>query len=188
MRKPYFLRKPYGDTRITEGCAIIPEIKKKTRYTPALHHREVLMDTTLRCYTILMLSTILTSLAGIISFIAIDYVWLSKIAKDFYLTNLSSHTVVKDGSLVPYLPAVPLVYIVAIIGIWVFVLSKADTLRDAFLYGALLGFVMYAFYDFTNLATLKDYPWSLTLVDIVWGTVLVGTVTAIMFYCKTALA
>jgi uncharacterized membrane protein len=94
----------------------------------------------------------------------------------------------KDGALVPYLPAVPLVYIVALIGIWVFVLSKVTTVLDAFLYGALLGFVMYAFYDLTNLATLKDYPWSLTLIDTLWGTLLVGTVTAIMFYITTLFA
>ena len=79
-------------------------------------------------------------------------------------------------------------YLVAVIGIWVFVLNRVATTKEAFLYGALLGFVMYAFYDFTNLATLKDYPWSLTIVDMLWGTLLVGAVTAIMFFVKTLLA
>jgi uncharacterized membrane protein len=51
-----------------------------------------------------------------------------------------------------------------------------------------MGFVMYAFYDFTNLATLKDYPWSLTLIDIAWGTILVGVVTAIMYYVRSLVA
>ncbi len=114
----------------------------------------------------------------------LDYIFLAQILKDFYLTKLASHITVKDGSLVPYLPAVPLVYIVAVLGIWVFILSKVTTLSQAFLYGALMGFIMYAFYDFTNLATLKGYPWSLTIVDIIWGTFLVGTVTAIMFFVK----
>jgi uncharacterized membrane protein len=135
-----------------------------------------------------MLPIILSSLAGIISFIILDYIWLARIAKDFYLTSLSQHILVKDGSLVPYLPAIPLVYLVAVIGIWVFVLNRVATTKEAFLYGALLGFVMYAFYDFTNLATLKDYPWSLTIVDMLWGTLLVGAVTAIMFFVKTLLA
>jgi uncharacterized membrane protein len=135
-----------------------------------------------------MLPIILSSLAGIISFIILDYIWLVRIAKDFYLTSLSQHILVKDGSLVPYLPAIPLVYLVAVIGIWVFVLNRVATTKEAFLYGALLGFVMYAFYDFTNLATLKDYPWSLTIVDMLWGTLLVGAVTAIMFFVKTLLA
>jgi uncharacterized membrane protein len=135
-----------------------------------------------------MLSIIIASILGIISFMFLDYIWLAHIAKSFYLDKLSSHVATKDGALVPYLPAVPLVYIVALIGIWVFVLSKVTTVLDAFLYGALLGFVMYAFYDLTNLATLKDYPWSLTLIDTLWGTLLVGTVTAIMIYITTLFA
>jgi uncharacterized membrane protein len=135
-----------------------------------------------------MLPIIISSVAGIISFIILDYIFLAQIAKGFYLSKLADHVVVKDGSLVPYLPAVPLVYIVAVVGIWVFVLSKVSTLPQAFAHGALLGFIMYAFYDFTNLATLKDYPWSLTIVDIIWGTFLVGAVAAIMFFVKNILA
>ncbi len=135
-----------------------------------------------------MLPIITSSIAGIISFMILDYIFLAHIAKKFYLENLASHVTIKDGALVPYLPAVPLVYIVAVLGIWVFILSKVTTLSQAFLYGALMGFVMYAFYDFTNLATLKDYSWSLTIVDIIWGTLLVGVVTSIMFLVKNAVA
>ena len=118
----------------------------------------------------------------------LDYLWLAKIAKNFYLEKLALHTTVRDGALVPYLPAVPLVYIVALIGIWFFVLTRVTTVGQAALQGALLGFCIYAFYDFTNLATLKEYPWSLTIVDIVWGTLLVSAVTALMFFVKNLLA
>lgn len=135
-----------------------------------------------------MLSIITSSLAGIISFMLLDYIWLAHIAKNIYLSKLSSHIKVVDGALVPYLPAVPLVYIVAVLGIWVFILTRVTTTSSAFLYGALMGFVMYAFYDFTNLATLKDYPWSLTIIDTLWGTLLVATVTTIIFLVKNAIA
>lgn len=135
-----------------------------------------------------MTSIIVSSIAGIIGFIGLDYVWLSKIAKGFYLDNLKAHVALENGSLVPYLPAVPLVYVVAVIGIWFFAIPKATSLGTAFMWGALLGFVMYAFYDFTNLATLKDYPWSLTIVDMIWGTVLVGTVTTIIFWVNSIMA
>lgn len=129
-----------------------------------------------------MLPIISSSIAGIISFMVLDYLWLAQIAKNFYLGKLTDHVKIENGSLVPYLPAVPLVYIVAVIGIWVFILSRVTTLSQACMYGAIMGFVMYAFYDFTNLATLKGYPWSLTIVDTLWGTLLVGAVTAIMFF------
>jgi len=123
----------------------------------------------------------IASLASIISFVLFDYIWLAKIAKNIYLKNLESHIVLKDGALVPYAPAIPLVYIAATIGIIFFVLPKATSHGTAFLYGALFGFVLYGFYDFTNLATLKDYPWSLTIIDTLWGTLLVG-VGSLIFY------
>ncbi len=132
-----------------------------------------------------MLIYITASLSGIVTMMLLDYIWLAKLAKNLYLEKLSSHITVTNGSLVPYLPAVPIVYIVAILAIWVFVLSSSTTLLQAALYGALLGFFMYAFYDFTNLATLKDYPWSLTIIDTIWGTFLIGTTTAVMFYVKS---
>ncbi len=135
-----------------------------------------------------MTHIIIASIAGFISFIILDYIWLAHVAKKFYLDSLSQHVKIENGALVPYLPAILLVYVVAVLGIWVFVLSKATTLGEAALYGALMGFVMYAFYDFTNLATLKDYPWPLTIVDTLWGTVLVAIVTMIMFFVKNAIA
>lgn len=135
-----------------------------------------------------MITYIFGSLAGIITMMVLDYFWLAKIAKGFYLDKLSSHITVTNGSLVPYLPAVPLVYLVGIGAIWIFALSSATSMQQAFLNGALLGFFMYAFYDFTNLATLKDYPWSLTIIDTIWGTLLIGVTTAIMFYVKSLLS
>lgn len=144
-------------------------------------HRQV-------CYTFYMLSIILASVSGFITFAVLDYLWLAHLAKNFYLDSLTNHITLRDGALVPYLPAIPLVYIVAVLGIWTFVLSRVTTIQEAALYGALLGFFMYAFYDFTNLATLRDYPWSLTIVDTLWGTFLVAVVTVVMFLAQNAIA
>ena len=38
--------------------------------------------------------------------------------------------------------------------------------------GALFGFFAYATYDLTNLATIRDWPLIVTVVDLVWGTTL----------------
>jgi uncharacterized membrane protein len=48
---------------------------------------------------------------------------------------------------------------------------------NALFFGALLGLVSYATYDLTNLATLKDWPLIVTVVDLIWGTVLGGVVS-----------
>ena len=44
--------------------------------------------------------------------------------------------------------------------------------------GALFGFFAYATYDLTNLAVIKNWSLSLTVLDMVWGTVLSGLATA----------
>jgi uncharacterized membrane protein len=43
--------------------------------------------------------------------------------------------------------------------------------------GGLLGLIMYATYDLTNLATLKDWPLPITLIDLIWGSFL-GSLTS----------
>ena len=49
---------------------------------------------------------------------------------------------------------------------------EKDSLFTAVLWGGLFGFFTYATYDLTNLATLKDWPLAVVVVDILWGVVL----------------
>lgn len=41
--------------------------------------------------------------------------------------------------------------------------------------GALFGLVAYATYDLTNQATLRGWPWHVTAIDLVWGTLLTAS-------------
>ena len=62
-------------------------------------------------------------------------------------------------------------------------LSLADnSVQKIFVEAALFGAVAYATYDLTNKATIKGWPWSVTLVDILWGAVMTGTVALITLY------
>jgi uncharacterized membrane protein len=38
----------------------------------------------------------------------------------------------------------------------------------------MFGFFIYASYDLTNLALLKDWPIGMSLIDMTWGTLLSG--------------
>jgi uncharacterized membrane protein len=49
------------------------------------------------------------------------------------------------------------------------------------IYGAFFGLVTYATYDLTNLATLKDFPLLVTIVDLVWGMVLSASVSIVTY-------
>ena len=52
----------------------------------------------------------------------------------------------------------------------------------AILDGELLGLVTYATYDLTNMATVKDWPWIVTVVDLAWGAVLSTSVSCIAYF------
>lgn len=113
-------------------------------------------------------------------FALIDGIWLSFVANKFYRSQLGSLLLEK-----PNLPAAVLFYVVFLIGLVVFVISPAISSNDwkvALGLGALFGFVTYATYDLTNLATLKSYPITLTIVDMAWGTVLTASVSVASFF------
>ena len=62
-------------------------------------------------------------------------------------------------------------YLLFVAGLLVFVIVPAwrPFVRKALLLGGFFGLVAYATYDLTNQATVKDWPWILTIVDMTWG-------------------
>ncbi len=109
-------------------------------------------------------------LATIPVFFAIDMLWLGVLARSFYQTNLR-HLLSPEVNW----PAAFIFYFIYIAGILLFAVRpglEAQSLGRACLWGALFGFFTYATYDLTNLATLRDWPLNVVLVDIAWGTVL----------------
>lgn len=69
--------------------------------------------------------------------------------------------------------AAMLFYLINAAAILVFTVNPSLEKQNVFYalgYGGLLGFAMYATYNLTNLALLKNWPIKLTLLDLVWGT------------------
>ena len=63
-------------------------------------------------------------------------------------------------------------YLVYVIGIVVFAVLPAHGSGSwlmALGLGALLGLVAYGTYDFTNLATIRDWPSMVSIIDLCWG-------------------
>ena len=107
-------------------------------------------------------------------FLALDMAWLGVVAKGFYGRSMEPVVELKVNW-----PAAILFYALYVVGILVFGLRPAladGSVRTAMVWGALFGFFTYATYDLTNLATVKDWPKLLVLVDTLWGTVLSMTV------------
>ena len=112
-------------------------------------------------------------------FVALDLLWLGVVAKSFYQSNLGY--LLGD---VNWFAAI-VFYVVFLGGLTFFVTYPAvakNSLLTAVTLGAVFGFVTYATYDLTNNATLRDWPVIVTIVDIVWGTVLGASVAAATFF------
>lgn len=109
-------------------------------------------------------------------FLLVDLLWIGVVAQSFY-TDQIGHL---RGAINWY--AALAFYVIFLLGLTYFAAypaALAQSVVNAALLGGLYGFFVYAAYDLTNMATLRDWPLVMTLVDISWGTVLGATVSAL---------
>ncbi len=112
-------------------------------------------------------------------FMIIDLIWLGVVAKKLYARYLGY--IMTDQ--INWIAAV-LFYIIFVAGMLFLVINPAlkdNSLMYALGVGALYGFLTYATYDLTNLATLKDWPLTITVIDLIWGTTLSALTSTISF-------
>ena len=112
-------------------------------------------------------------------FFVIDMVWLVLVAKKFYQEQIGF--LMRPD--INWFAAI-IFYLLFIAGLIVFVISPAVEKHSwvhALLFGALFGLITYATYDLTNMATLKDWPLLVTVVDLIWGTVLASAISVITY-------
>jgi uncharacterized membrane protein len=113
-------------------------------------------------------------------FFAIDMIWLGLVAKNFYAKQIGF--LMKAD--VNWIAAI-IFYLLFVVGLVLFVITPAlekHSWVNAFLFGALFGLIAYATYDLTNLATIKDWPLLVTIVDLIWGMVLAALVSVISYF------
>ncbi len=118
-------------------------------------------------------------------FFAIDMTWLGLVAKNFYRAQIGfmMRPDVNWGAAIIF-------YLIFIAGLVAFVISPAiekHSWMHALLYGAFFGLVCYATYDLTNLATTRDWPLLVTIVDLAWGAVLASSVSVITYFIASKL-
>jgi uncharacterized membrane protein len=122
-------------------------------------------------------------IASFIIFLGIDMIWLGLIAKNFYANTLGHLMSPK----VLWFPAI-VFYMIFVAGILFFVVFPAIQ-KGSWLYalgaGALFGLITYATYDLTNLATLKDWPVLVTIIDLCWGSFLSASVSILSYFTIT---
>jgi uncharacterized membrane protein len=115
-------------------------------------------------------NALLAYIGTLVFFVAADMLWLGLLMTGAY-----------QGWIGPLMREQPLLlpaavfYLLYPVGLVVFAvrpgLEKQDWIHCAAL-GAFFGLLAYGTYDLSNLATLKGWPWQLTLVDMLWGAAL----------------
>jgi uncharacterized membrane protein len=125
------------------------------------------------------MDTIKAYLIALAVFLAIDMVWLLVLSKKLYSEKLG-YLMTKNPNLV----AAFIFYMIFIAGLLFFVIQPAlnqNSWQFALFAGMFFGLVTYATYDLTNLATIKDWPLVITVIDLIWGSFVSGS-TAIISY------
>jgi uncharacterized membrane protein len=114
-----------------------------------------------------MRTLLLPYLVLIACMVLLDVLWLGVVARELYAGAIG-HLMAPAPRLGPAIAF----YLVYAAGLLVFVLAPHGPrrpMRSTLAMAALFGTVAYATYDLSNLATLRDWPLGLALVDIAWG-------------------
>lgn len=113
-------------------------------------------------------------------FLMIDGFWLLVIAKKLYAQQLG-YLMAEQ----PRLLAALVFYLLFVLGLQAFVVNPAlaaESWKAALLPGLLFGLITYATYDLTNLATVKDWPVMITVIDLLWGSFVSATVSTVSYF------
>ncbi len=114
-------------------------------------------------------------LSVLIPFAVIDGAWIGFVARGFYARHIgfliNTFNPISAGLFYAFYAA-GLSYFVArpMIG---------EPLPKLFLAGAFFGLVAYASYDFTNQATIREWPVIVTIADLAWGAFATGAAATI---------
>ena len=115
----------------------------------------------------------------LITFLAIDAVWLTTMSQRLYRRHLGE-ILVDSFNPVP----AALFYLIYVAGIIIFATTPAFSTgkwSTAAINGALYGFFAYTTYDLTNQATIRGWPTIITVADICWGSLLSGVAASLGF-------
>ena len=124
-----------------------------------------------------MLKYLPAYISTIVFMFIVDLIWLSQLAQSLYQAGIG-HLMAES----PKLGFAAIFYLVFVFGLMWFAVhpnALAKGVKSAWIAGATFGFFVYASYDLTNLALLKDWPLKLSMIDMIWGTLLSGTCAAV---------
>ena len=124
--------------------------------------------------------------ATLIVFIGLDFLWLGIVARSFYASQLGG--LMRDSINFAAAGGFYLAYVAGIVFFAVAPALAEGSWARAAVNGALLGLLAYGTYDMTNIATLKDWPVTMSMVDMVWGGLITSASAVVGFLITRALS
>lgn len=122
----------------------------------------------------------------LISFLVIDLAWLWIMAPRFYSKQIGFLMKTNPNWTVAFV-----FYLMFVAGILVFVVTpglKAESLSRTIFLGVMFGLLTYGTYDLTNWAMVKDWPWIVSVIDLIWGMFVSAVVGTVGYLCGRWLA
>jgi len=116
-------------------------------------------------------------MAAVTAFLVIDGIWLGIVARGFYANQMAD--LLRKNILAAPALAFYLMYTAGLVFLAVRPGQADVTLASVAFYGAVVGFLAYGTYNMTNLATITNWPWLVSAVDLIWGIVLSSTVATL---------
>lgn len=113
-------------------------------------------------------------------FTIIELIWLLVLAKDLYKKEIGF--IMKEK---PNLFPALIFMLVFVAGLVFFVVDPALAQGDwsyALIAGIFYGLVTYATYTLTNYSNLEGWPLKVSIIDMIWGVVLGGSVSTISYF------
>ena len=115
-------------------------------------------------------------------FFALDFTWLSTATSRIYQPYLGDLLSPKPN--IGVAAAFYLLYVVGIVLLAVVPGVREGSVVGVVWRGALFGLLAYATYDLTNLATIRDWPWQVSVIDMAWGTTVSTLVATAGFWAS----
>jgi uncharacterized membrane protein len=108
-----------------------------------------------------------------ILYLLLEYVWLTSTSKTYqkYFTKPLKFSIYGI-----------LCYAIILIGLFEFVLKNKETLQKQIYKAVLYALVIYGSYNMINLTTLESWDVKIASMDIVWGIIVICTVTLFNYY------
>lgn len=119
-------------------------------------------------------------IASGLAFIALDFLWLAVIAQKLYQREIGPLLLEK-----PNMGAAVAFYLIYLAGTVFFAVRPAlqsGSWTMALIFGAVFGFIAYATYDLTNMATLKGFSWTIVAADLAWGAFVTASIATAGYF------